>query len=390
MSAIEKLSNWEIENRWFSNYSITKFSNYSILAMSFPSQTRGIAQRRERGYIMLTLLLAIAMMAIFAAAIAPTIAFDIKRDREEEMIHRGVQYSRAIRAYYKKFGRYPVKLEDLEGTNNLRFLRKRYKDPLNCKNSKCADFKLLHFGEVQMTLSGISGGTIPGASPIGGNGGTNGGTNGPGGFSQSSTFGGSSGFGANSNSSFGQNQPTAGNLPAGSDPSQAGSSTGSGDQSGQGSGTNSSGPNGSGPGGNGGSNQLGSGQVIGGPIVGVASNTPIKDSTIREFNHKKKYKDWVFVYDPAQDQGFLIKTPYQPQLQASGQGTPNLNGQSGSSNTGSAFGTSSGFGNNNGSSFGNSSSFGTSSSGMGNGSNSPASGGFGQPSAPSNPPQQQQ
>ena len=64
----------------------------------------------------------------------PSITFDIKRDREEEMIHRGVQYSRAIRAYYKKFGRYPTKIEDLENTNNLRFLRKRYKDPMNCKN----------------------------------------------------------------------------------------------------------------------------------------------------------------------------------------------------------------------------------------------------------------
>src|SRR5580693_2611283 len=276
--------------------------------MKVSSQTRRTTRRPERGYIMLTLLLAIALMSIFAAIIVSDLKFDMRRDREEEMIHRGVQYSRAIRGYYKKFGRYPVKLEDLESTNNLRFLRKRYKDPLNCKNSKCADFRLLHFGEVQMTLSGISGGTIPGASPIG----ANSGSNGPGGFSQSSTFGSSSSsFGANSNSSFGQNQPTPGSLTTGSDPSQAGSLAGSGDQSGDASGTNSSGPNGAGPG-NG----------------NAGSNTPIKDSTIREFNHKKKYKDWVFVYDPAQDQGRLITTPYQPQLQAFGQpGAPNLNGQ---------------------------------------------------------------
>jgi type II secretory pathway pseudopilin PulG len=322
---------------------------------------------------MMSLLLAMAMMAIFAGIIASELKFSMKRDREEEMIHRGVQYSRAIRGYYKKFGRYPVKLEDLESTNNLRFLRKRYKDPLNCKNGKCADFKLLHFGEVQMTLSGISGGTIPGASPIGGNGGTNG----PGGLSSSSTFGGGGGFGANSNSAFGQNQPTAGTSAAGSDPSQAGSSVGSGngsgDQAGDGSGTNPAGP------GNPGSNQLGSGQVIGGPIVGVASIS--KDKTIREFNHKTKYKDWAFVYDPAQDRGFLITTPYQPQLQGFGQqGTPNLNGQNGSgSNTGSAFGTSGGFGNGG-------SSFGSSSSGFGNSSNSSSSPGFGAPNPPSNPP----
>ena len=158
---------------------------------------------------MLTLLLAMALMVIFAAVIVPSITFDIKRDREEEMIHRGVQYSRAIRAYYKKFGRYPTKIEDLESANNQRFLRKRYKDPLNCKNSKCADFKLLHFGEVQLTLSGIGGGSIPGANPIG----TTGGLNGSAGLPQPSALGGNSGFGANSNSSSGQNPQTAGNPP---------------------------------------------------------------------------------------------------------------------------------------------------------------------------------
>src|SRR5450755_1357746 len=119
---------------------------------------RNPSQRNENGYIMLTLLLAMALMVIFAGVIVPSITFEIKHDREEEMIHRGVQYSRAIRTYYKKFGRYPTKIEDLENTNNLRFLRKRYKDPENCKNGKCADFKLLHFGEVQLSLGGAGAG----------------------------------------------------------------------------------------------------------------------------------------------------------------------------------------------------------------------------------------
>lgn len=330
--------------------------------MRFHSPIRRRSRRGDSGYIMLTLLLAVALMAIFAAIIVSKLQFEMRRDREEEMIHRGVQYSRAIRGYYKKFGRYPVKIEDLENTNHIRFLRKRYKDPLNCKNSKCEDFKLLHFGEVQMALSGIGGGVIPGANPIGASTGfsqtsafgTNSGT------SQTSAFGGNSGFGTNSSSSFGQNPQ------AGTDPSQPGSQTPS---VGTEDGTNPAATP------NAGSNQIGSGQIIGGPIIGVASNTAIKDPTIREFNHKKKYKDWVFVYDPAQDQGRLITTPYQPQLQQGfgPQGTPNLNGQNGSS-----------------SGFGNSSGFGQSSSGFGNSPSSPSSGGFGQPSPPpSNPPQQQ-
>src|ERR1035438_10819879 len=151
--------------------------------MTLHSQMRRRRQS-EDGYVMLTLLLAMALLVIFAAAIVPSITFDIKRDREEEMIHRGVQYSRAIRAYYKKFGRYPTKIEDLENTSNLRFLRKRYKDPLNCKNSKCEDFKLLHFGDVQMTLSALGGATIPGATPVSG---MSGGAGGSGGFSPPST-----------------------------------------------------------------------------------------------------------------------------------------------------------------------------------------------------------
>src|SRR6202035_5160277 len=122
---------------------------------------RKVRRRDEDGYILLALLLIVAMMAIAAAIVVPKVAFEIKRDREEEMIHRGVQYSRAIRAYYKKFGRYPTKIEDLESANNLRFLRKRYKDPVTGQ-----DFKLLHFGEVKLTLSGgIGGGSIPGATP---------------------------------------------------------------------------------------------------------------------------------------------------------------------------------------------------------------------------------
>ena len=116
-------------------------------------------RRSERGYILLMLMLFVTLMVIAAGVVAPTIAFRVRRDREEEMIHRGTQYSRAIQRYVKKTGRYPSRLEDLENTNNIRFLRRRYKDPVTGK-----DFKLLHVGEVQLTSSP----GIAGASPIGG------------------------------------------------------------------------------------------------------------------------------------------------------------------------------------------------------------------------------
>src|SRR5207302_8987515 len=111
--------------------------------MSFRSQTRRAHRNGEQGYVLLTMLLMIAVIGIMAATLVTSIKFDIKRDREEEMIHRGVQYSRAIRAYYKKFGRYPATIENLENTNQMRFLRKRYKDTNNRKFLMLLNFEQL-------------------------------------------------------------------------------------------------------------------------------------------------------------------------------------------------------------------------------------------------------
>src|SRR4029077_3567474 len=85
---------------------------------------------RESGYALLYLSLVMALLAMAAAVAAPSIAFEIKRDREEEFIHRGVQYTRAIKHFAKATGRYPVRLEELQSTNNLRFIRKLYRDPI--------------------------------------------------------------------------------------------------------------------------------------------------------------------------------------------------------------------------------------------------------------------
>ena len=367
--------------------------------MALNSQSRRALRRGEDGYILLTLLLAMALIIIFAAAIVPTIKFQIERDREEEMIHRGVQYARAIQHYYKKFNRYPTRIEDLEDTNNLRFLRKRYKDPTNCPQGKCQDFKLLHFGEVKLTFSGgIGGGGIAGASPIGSPGDQSGAAGlgqaaslaGSSGFGQSSGFGGSSGFGQSSsfggNSSFGNsssglggNQPSA-NSASGSDSSQPSSQdTGAVGSNPAGSSSDTSGGTSANSG-----DKL-SGQVFGGgPIVGVASLT--KKAGYREFNHKKKYNEWQFIYDPGTDRGGLLMTPYQPQL--AGFGTQqNLNGQNNGSNglnNGSSMGSSSfgpgGFGSNG---FG-------SSPGTSNNPNNSNSSGSGTPTQPNFPPEQQQ
>ena len=290
------------------------------------------------------------------------------RDREEEMIHRGVQYSRAIRAYYRKFNRFPAKIEDLENTNQVRFLRKRYKDPLTGK-----DVRLLHYGEAK--LFGSTNNTIPGASMVGGNGQLTQ----QGGFQNSSygnnnSFGNS--FGQNSNSAFGQNNQNNQNSQTPADPSQAGSDS---QDASNGTGASTTGPgNSNGLGGTSGSSS--NTQFGGAPIVGVASLS--KDRTIREFDKKRKYNEWQFIYDPTMDRGGLITTPYQPQLissQGIGQNVQNMNGVNGTSPNGtSGFGNS--FGNNNNSGFGNT--FGNTPGGM---QNTPAP----PQNQPNNPPQQQ-
>ena len=49
----------------------------------------------------------------------------------------------------------------------------------------------------------------------------------------------------------------------------------------------------------------------GGPIVGVASTN--KGTSIREFDQKRRYNEWQFIYTPMMERVGLIKTPYQAQ-----------------------------------------------------------------------------
>ncbi len=74
----------------------------------------------------------VATLLILTAVAAPNFLTQGQRDREEETVWRGQQYQRAILLYFRKFGKYPTKVEDLTTqTNGLRFLRQAYTDPTN-------------------------------------------------------------------------------------------------------------------------------------------------------------------------------------------------------------------------------------------------------------------
>ncbi len=302
-------------------------------------------RQAESGYLLLAILLMMALIIVAATIEAPRVVQQLKRDREEEMIHRGTEYARAVKKYYKKFGRYPANLEQLENTNTIRFLRKRYKDPL----TKDGKWKTLSFTDVQLATNTNAPGTSAAALGAQGLG-----AQGLGAQGQSAQGQAAAVLSASTGSMPGAQQSTlnSSNL-ANVPPTDSGQSSvlsaqqqagitggsqgvvsanspqGNAQQSntpfantfGQGSNSpsNSNQPAGTGLG----SSSAGGNQTFGGgAIVGVASLS--KDPTIRIYNKKKTYNEWWFIYNPQTDlPNVLLRGPYQPAMMAGAQvGTP--------------------------------------------------------------------
>jgi type II secretory pathway pseudopilin PulG len=263
---------------------------------------------RSRGYMLITLMLALALIAVGLLAVLPEIGQQIRRDREEELRHRGTAYMRAIQHFYKKFGRYPSSIEELESTNNVRFLRKRYTDPMNRDpaTGKEKDFKLLHQADISLNNGPVLGQT-PGQSGLQGQSGFGGAPGGLGGLQ-----GASGGLGAQAGGA--QTPPTGDSSNSSSGNASSGNvSDASGNPNSAGSSSSSSGSGFNGP------------TFGGGPMLGVASTSKAK--TIRVFYDKSHYNDWLFIYLPMADRGGLLTGPVNPNMQtAMGGLTPGLAG----------------------------------------------------------------
>ena len=243
----------------------------------------------EEGYILLGVLFLVVLVLIALSLAAPKVAADIERDREVELMHRGKQYQRAIQLYYKKFQAYPPNMEALEKTNEIRFLRKRYKDPITRKD----EWHLIHFGEAKTPTMGFFG------QPIAGTAGSTIAGTGPGGVGQNigTPIGGIAGNSPNAGS------PGNGGAPATPpDPNNpnAGGANGQ-DGAGQnGAGQNGAGQNGTVGGSIFGSSSTSGGQTFGGGgIVGVESTSP--KLAILMYKKKTHFNEWEFVYDPLAD-----------------------------------------------------------------------------------------
>ena len=250
---------------------------------------------RQSGFILLAVLFMVALILIGLTVAAPRVTKDIQRDKESELYHRGLQYSRAIRLFYRRTGNYPTDLSQLENTNNIRFLRKRYVDPITGQ-----PFRIIHQGEAKTPLFGLFGQPLgiqpPGASaignpigsPIGGS--PNGFQTGTNPLTSSAT---------NTTTSSPASAPTDGTTNSGTGTTTTGTTQGSGTGTGFGS-----------------PDSTGSTTVIG-RIIGVSSTSP-KES-IRVYKKQTHYNQWEFVYDPASE-GIL------------GGGQPGLNNPGGITN----------------------------------------------------------
>jgi len=222
---------------------------------------------REAGYTLAVVMVFTSVLLVTLSGAVVNWQKAMQREREEELIYRGKQFMRAVELWQRKFpGTYPTTIDALLSTNNTRFLRKKWKDPIT--NSD--EWRLLKMNP-DGSISGLS--VIPtGSSPLG-----------------PSAFGGSSSSGS-SPSSGRTTSSTAGGTgtPTGTATTQRGSTQ-------------------TRPG------QSAFNPVLGG-IVGVASKS--EKESLKSYNGRSKYNEWEFVYIPRGPQpGVNVPQGAQPQPQ---------------------------------------------------------------------------
>lgn len=238
-------------------------------------QTPRTIRRRtssEDGFTLLAVMILLAIFMIAMSIALPRVTSDIQRDREVETMHRGKQYVRGIQLYFKRFHRYPPNIDALVKTNEIRFVRKKYIDPITGKD----DWKPVQFGQNKtpqamgffgQPLAGTGGNMMAGTGPDGSSTGLAGSSS----LFPSSTP--STGVGAAAGTS-----PTAGQAAGGFDTTVGNTGVLGGSVNGG----------------------LNTGQTIGG--MGLIGVSPASEkASILVLKKKKKYNEWEFLYSPLQD-----------------------------------------------------------------------------------------
>jgi hypothetical protein len=92
-------------------------------------QPRDFAFHNQKGFAFVMVILAAAVMAILAGVVTVLMSYEVRHEKEMELLFRGEAYARAIGDYYMagpagKARRFPQRLEDL--LDDPRFPRRRY------------------------------------------------------------------------------------------------------------------------------------------------------------------------------------------------------------------------------------------------------------------------
>ncbi|ADW68017.1 type II secretion system protein [Granulicella tundricola] len=243
----------------------------------------------EDGFLLVALVVAIFLILLALSVAAPRVARQLQREREVESAHRANQYVRAIRLYYKKFGNYPASMEALKKSNNIRFLRQEYVDPLTGKS----DWRLIRVGTNKTKVKGFFGEDLPGlAGGLGSAANLGSAASSGSGFGSGSAFGSSSGSGSGA-SGLGGTSGTTGITSGSGTTTGTGTGTGTGSSSGSSFGSNS----GFGSASSQDASSLGGSS---GPFMGVGSAKT--GEAILVVNEQTNYEDWEFLYDPRIEQ----------------------------------------------------------------------------------------
>jgi hypothetical protein len=283
--------------------------------------------RRQEGYALLLVVFFMALLVVGTMSIGLRVLTEGRREKEKELIWRGKQYTRAIKLYYRKTGRFPTTVDNLvlPSTGNIRFLRQAYKEPMNKDDGSWRFIYVGPSGQLIGSLNpqnnllalGTPGlGAQPGQTATSssgfGFGATGGSTNGvglPGSTAGNQSTNGFSLFGSGT-----QTSPTSTTNPSGTSTTSGATATDT---------TNSTG-----------TNPLQAAldsdppTIVGGNIIGVGSK--INHSSIMVFEKAKNYKLFEFIWNPANDVATISTGGSQIGTPAGSQGTPGQPGQNGS------------------------------------------------------------
>lgn len=197
-----------------------------------------MTRHSESGYALATLLLFAALLLIAISVALPDLKTRSKREKEIELQFRAMQYVRAISAYNRKFpNQWPTSIDALMNTNNVRFLRKKWADPL----TKDGEWRLIHLAPNGTVIDSLVAPVTP-----------------------------------NVPSATGTSVPAGGQIPSSSPPSSPGAPLGLGTASAV--------------------SSLSTTQVSNLPIVGVASRST--DQSLMSCNGYTHYNEWEYIALP--------------------------------------------------------------------------------------------